>query len=351
MNTLSAILVSAAMLANAAQAAVVLDTTGVRWWGFTMVSNVAGYANMTLDACDIKAAVASGNLTKALDLYSNGKNSMGGSGLRKFMTWAASQHPGEPTFDQLEVYHKNGSWLDVAILKAFADKQGDYAVALIDVATHYKYFFHEVDAAYSKTAAINGNVNYTSGAPHNLDEAWVLYAGAHPDLCTSLYSIAKTLAAEMGTSYAGRAAVNWAVTGYMNDIQYYTMTGNSTIKSFDTALAALRVQVGTMLAQGFLREAYSASVGSACKKAPIVAAGRNKALAYWSVLAPQLVAWGAKPTDMAKVASALTASNVNYVAVRKALVTVLGPIKATTLGNPNHVAIIKDKSCKAVPIA
>ena len=64
--------------------------------------------------------------------------------------------------------------------------------------------------------------------------------------------------------------------------------------------------------QGFLREAYAANVAQECDKADVYSNSIQMATAYWSVLAPQLYAWGASMDNLNKVTEALTADEVNY---------------------------------------
>ncbi len=56
---------------------------------------------IALAAPCLQKAVLANNRAAALDIYLNGKNSVGGSGLRKFMTWATAVHAGEPYYDML----------------------------------------------------------------------------------------------------------------------------------------------------------------------------------------------------------------------------------------------------------
>lgn len=320
------------------------DTTNLRYRGYTMTSNVAGYTNMTLDFCDIQSAVSAGNFTRALQLYEEGKNSAARTGLRKFMQWSVAQHPGEPTYDFLLAYHKNASWLDTAVRTAVTKKSGSQLLALISVGVQFKYFWHEVDAAATRTAS--NQTDPVEGAPHNLDEAWALFAGAHPKQCTSLLSISDKLAGEMGTAYYGVSPIGLSVVHLMNDLQYYALTGNSTVALVNSTRQAMHVQVASLLAQGFMREAYAAYVGGVCKTPATVTASRDAAVAWWSILAPQLTAFGAKSADLTKVATALTATNVQYTQVVSALTKVLGPVNAASLGKPVFSKINTDPKCK-----
>lgn len=314
-----------------------------------MVSEVVGYTNMTQDICDIEKAVAAGNNTVALDIYLNGKNSMGGSSLRKFMTWATAVHPNETYYEILAAYYGVNftQTLNTTIVNAFQQGQGSLGAALITITAQVKYMMHEVDAALR--GVTNDNTNATSGPAHNLDETWAIFSGAHPDSCTTLLKATEKAGQDLGVTHAGRASAAWAVPALMHDLQYCALTGNSTLALYRSSAAALREEVAIMLAQVVLGSSYSAELAAKCNVTGGGAAMKNTAFAAWWPLAAQLSAWNATKASLAAVNTALTAQTLSYTAVKTALLksAVLGQVEVRDVGLPVRARLLPS-GCKAV---
>eukprot|EP00798_Chlamydomonas_sp_ICE-L_P008990 gene8990-16128_t len=121
-------------------------TVGVRDDGWTYVSDISGYFTIAIDSCEIQS-------------------------------WAIADHSGEHAFDILMGALPSKNFLSSEIKKAMTDGQSIYAMALLDL-IKAKYMLHEVDEALKKIGyeLIDDN----SGAPHNLDEAWAIWAHAGP---------------------------------------------------------------------------------------------------------------------------------------------------------------------------
>lgn len=67
-----------------------------------------------------------------------------------------------------------------------------------------------------------------AGAPSNVDELYVLYAGGVSPNCGTLSGWARALSAEMDTVFVGKSIVNEAMINLLNEMLYAARTGEST---------------------------------------------------------------------------------------------------------------------------
>ncbi|KAG2484407.1 hypothetical protein HYH03_016821 [Edaphochlamys debaryana] len=315
------VLVAVLAAASLALAVAQPTTVGTRFDGFSYASNVIGYVNMTADLCDIQAAVAAGNFDEALSIYSTGKNSFSGLARRTFFRFAsyapsASGAP-EPLHDMFTM-GRNSTWLDEAIKAALARGDGHLAIGLIHVAT-MKYMLHEVDEGYNKIAnyladPANGTsfINDASGAPHNVDEGFALWAGGSADACQTLSGVAAKLAKDMGTVFINRPFVNTAVTGLWNELLATARLPTVDIQAYADARKHF-VRVLTIAGiQGVAHSAYSVQAAQACGNEEQEQMAQAGVLTHWAYLEPMLVYRRTKPEIMSALASAITAARPNY---------------------------------------
>jgi hypothetical protein len=120
-------------------------------------------------------------------MYASGNNSVRSTGaLRTLQSWAADDLSGEP-FAAPFVAAFGPSYLDAWIvgltngtdmeLKAPAERAAALGAAL-QGPVQSAYFMHEVDEALAKVRAGDAaGRDAATGAPHNLDEAWGIWAG------------------------------------------------------------------------------------------------------------------------------------------------------------------------------
>ncbi|KAG2446461.1 hypothetical protein HYH02_008453 [Chlamydomonas schloesseri] len=334
-------------------------TAGTRFEGFSYASNVIGYVNMTMDYCDIKAAMAAGNFTEALSIYSTGKNSFTSVARRTFFRFATYA----PANGSVEMLHdsilagKNTSALDSAIRDALAAGKATLAAGLIQVAT-LKYHLHEVDGAFDKIRIYlaDGTGNLTSliadltGAPHNVDEAWALWAGGAAKHCGTLSSWAAGLGAAMGTTFLGDSYINAAMINVQNEMQAASRNATLNIKAFDAARAD-EARVLTMLGlQGVSVAAYTADAANACKRpAAEVQDAKDMIAVHWMYLEGLLKLRNVKAAAVTELHHALTATQLSYKKVAAAVKGVLSAMgrRSSELGSPQSSVIAGSWKCSS----
>jgi hypothetical protein len=76
----------------------------------------AGYLDISIDVCDITAAVDAGNWTTAAEIYENGKNSVRGDGsLRTFLAWATTDAVDEPYWGLYSTFFNDSAWINTFV--------------------------------------------------------------------------------------------------------------------------------------------------------------------------------------------------------------------------------------------
>ncbi|EFJ43353.1 hypothetical protein VOLCADRAFT_106838 [Volvox carteri f. nagariensis] len=323
-------------------------TLGTRFDGYSYASNVIGYVNMTMDYCDIQAAITAGNFSAALGIYTTGKNSWNGLTRRTFYRFA-SFTPGagvvEPLHDALAM-GRNASWLDSMIKDAIAKRNGPLAAGLIQVAV-LKYFFHEVDegftnvATYLNDTANNGIlISDATGAPHNVDEAFALWAGGSPSACTTLSSWAAQLGADLETTFVGRSYINSAMTLALNELQAAARKGNAV--SYNDTRAMVQRYITLLGLQGVMRSVYRAEVAVACKRpAAQIAEAQAFIAVHLTYLEPMLLASNVRPALVQDLNRALTNSTPSYSRALPAIRVVVSALgrRMAEVGEPRFEVI------------
>ncbi|PNH02515.1 hypothetical protein TSOC_011505 [Tetrabaena socialis] len=328
-------------------------TNGTRFAGFSYAGNVIGYVNMTMDYCDIVAALMAGNFSAGLDVYANGKNSFSGAAKRTFFRFASHVPTAvEPTYIAL-TNGRNGSWLDMAIREAFAAGNAHLALGLIQTGT-LKYMLHEVDEAANKIAAYVADPTLVSqladatGAPHNIDEGWSLWVGGSPTTCGTLSSWADQLGDELQASFVGRASINNAMTLAFHELQAASRTGD--LAAYNATRADV-VRYTTILGlQGVMHALYKADLAVACKRpAADLAEQKSMITVSWSLLEAFLTARKMPAAYISALGKALTAPKPDYKKAQAAIKRVISGMgrRVSEIGTPDFKAINADWGCKA----
>ena len=165
---------------------------------YTPVSSVGSHAAISLDMRDIAGLLEVAKTEESVDwaaitaLYEEGKNSVKGDGsVRTLASLAASdsvlaEFPGGAGLDANVQAGLTGRWLGEEI-------DGQTRRQLINKgmqAIIYGKVLQELTAARAKIEG--GNLDDSSGAPHNVDEAWAFYVGAPGDEGNYPYAISST---------------------------------------------------------------------------------------------------------------------------------------------------------------
>ena len=165
---------------------------------YTPVSSVGSHAAITLDMRDIAGLLEVTKTEEPVDwaaitaLYEEGKNSVKGDGsVRTLQSLAASdsvvaEFPGGAGLDDNVRAGLTGRWLG-------EDIDGPTRRQLINKgmqAIIYGKVLQELTAARAKIEG--GNLDDSSGAPHNVDEAWAFYVGVPGDEGNYPYAISST---------------------------------------------------------------------------------------------------------------------------------------------------------------
>ncbi|KAL4451592.1 hypothetical protein ABPG75_007254 [Micractinium tetrahymenae] len=197
------------------------NTTGVENAGFVFGSEVGTYTLIPQDICDISSALSGNNpdFATAMDIYEQGKNVPGRNNtlrnLKAFATGAlyATPLPFRLTYiDYLsELYFMDAAveealTLTPATTSAQASGLTGPGAAVGSVLKlslqgllMVNYVMHEMEGGLNKTqTGAANNTDPARGAPHNVDEAWGLYAGA--GVCGSILS----LVTEMSKAFGAR---------------------------------------------------------------------------------------------------------------------------------------------------
>nr|BAA22844.1 HCR1 [Alvikia littoralis] len=236
------------------------DTTGLMLGPFKFSGNVAGYVNMTLDYCDIQAALYAGDTATALEIYNFGKNSERGAAFRSFALWAEANHTGQIFYDALGL--PSETYLTDVFSGAAGDGDATMAMAVID-AIKIKYMFHEWDTAVSRTASGNPDPSY--GAPHNLDEAAAMYFAGTEGQCqgASVELHAMNQAAMLkGMLYFGSSPSNTLMSLSFINAQDATLTNNTA--KIESAYATFLNQMQVLQLQRLYTDAALLSYSCKC---------------------------------------------------------------------------------------
>ncbi|GLI64720.1 hypothetical protein VaNZ11_008064 [Volvox africanus] len=355
----AAAFLAAAALLCAAQAQ--LTTFNTRFDGYTYASNVVGYVNMTTDYCDIQAAIAAGNYTAAHEIYVTGKNSFSGLSRRtfyRFATFVPAAGVREPLHDALAM-RRNASWLDSMIKDAVAKHNGPLTLGLIQI-TALKYFLHEVDEASTKISTYlddpaNNDVliSDATGAPHNVDEAFALWAGGSPTACATLSSWAARLGSDLEATFLGRSFVNSAMTLAINEL--LATSRKADLSSYNTTRFMVQRYVTVMGLQGVLRSVYRADAAVACNRsAAQIAEAQAMISVHWTYLEPMLEARNVRADFVHALHRALmTTSTPRYSQVLTAIRTVVSVMgrRMAEIGLPNFDRVTAGWNCNATAMA
>ncbi|KAG2446463.1 hypothetical protein HYH02_008455 [Chlamydomonas schloesseri] len=313
---------------------------------------------MTTDYCDIKAALAAGNWTEALAIYSNGKNSRTGLSFRSFSRFASYVASGPEFLHDSLAMGRNSSWLDIAIRAAFGAQNRPLVEGLIVIAG-FKYGLHEVDEGATKIVqylednTLTNLVADSNGAAHSVDEGWVMWSGGRDGGCGYASSWAAALGADMGTTFLGKSYVNAAVINTFNDLLMSSRKDNGTLSSaaYNASRVDLMRQLVLLGLQGVLHSSYKAHAATACRRpAADLAEAKAYITVHWTYLEPFLVARGVPADRINRLRSALTATRTDYMNVRRAVVSVADAMgrRMFEIGTPIHDRVTRGwEGCSA----
>ncbi|KAG2433856.1 hypothetical protein HXX76_008211 [Chlamydomonas incerta] len=306
---------------------------------------------MTTDYCEIKAALAAGNWTEALALYSNGKNSLSGLSRRSFSRFATYVTSGPELLHDSLAMGRNNTWLDVAIRAAFAAQNRPLVEGLIVIAG-FKYGLHEIDEGATKIVqylednTLTSLVGDADGASHSVDEAWALWTGGRADHCGSAAGWAAALGADMGTTFLGKSFINAAATLTFNELLMSGRKDNGTLSSaaYNASRVDLMRELVLLGLQGVLHSSYKADAALTCRRpAADLAEAKAYISVHWTYLEPFLVARGVATDRISRLRTALTAARPDYMNVRRAVVSVADAMgrRMSEIGTPIHERVTR----------
>ncbi|KAG1659687.1 hypothetical protein FOA52_004326 [Chlamydomonas sp. UWO 241] len=229
------------------------DSTGIYDAGYVYISDVQSYINMTLDYCDIVAAVTAGDNETALDIYLYGKNAEKGAVYRTFREWAVANHTGEYFYDLLAEYNDMDT-LDAGTRAAISASDLPAVQHFLHI-MRVKYAYHEYDAAVFNTGL--NNTAPDSGAPHNLDEALAMFLGTGFSCPgATQYAVMQANAQMMGTAVSGMAPGAIAVPRHGMAALIGSAAFNDT-DAVETAYHAIREETLVAKLQTLMLHAYA----------------------------------------------------------------------------------------------
>jgi hypothetical protein len=268
-----------------AGAAGATDTIGA----YEPVSDVAPHAKVSLDVCDVNAALpGDGELDfdEAARIYAEGGNSLNGDGSARTLQGFATGERDEPLWDTAVEHFGSESYLDDFVTEAlegtggFADATEGARRQAVTKAVQYHipvmWAFHEIDAAAEKLAA--GETDPASGAPHNVDEAWAFLHGEAPDCAP--YLAGSRRGEEFGTGEAANEEA-LAANEAMRDA---AVEGDEA--AFEEAYDRFVDAVLVPYVQGALKYSQVTADDVAAGDAEAAAAHQAEGLAFWRVAAP-----------------------------------------------------------------
>ena len=188
--------------------------------GYKPASDVTSHALVVKDVGEINALFTDPYDYDAINaIYTDGKNSVKGSGSVRTIKGAASAERSEDIWDDYVAYYGDANWLDTFVSAAI-NGTGPFAGEADGVRKQgiqkgiqnqvmIAWTIHELVAALAKAA--DGNFDAEKGAPHNWDEAWAFYAGVDPG--SGPFGTAEKRGGNFGTG----TAVNDAILKAMND--------------------------------------------------------------------------------------------------------------------------------------
>ena len=280
-DTITGTRVEAALTTTTTEAPV---TPSAAMGGYAPVSDVGQHAKLSLDLCDVNAALDAANFAAATAVYRDGKNSAEGAGKRTLGNFATESRELEDTLGRYQRY-LGASWLD-AFVSAALNGTGPFAGESEAVRRQavqkgardqivVAWVLHELDAALQKAA----KASYTkaSGAPHNWDEVWAYYHGEKPEC--GPFATAEARAKEFGTG-----SVNQAMLTAMNQ----GLAALKAKKSSDAVKARNEVvrNLTVTYLQSAIKSATDLDAALAAGKADEARAHQAAGWAYFRVIEP-----------------------------------------------------------------
>lgn len=209
--------------------------------------------------------------------------------LRTLKTWAASDLSGEPYADPfIAAFGPSptflNSWVDALINGTDARfatpaERGAALVGVIHGSVQSNYFMHEVDAALIKARAGDAaGRNATTGGPHNVDEAWGIWAGDGSGSVCTLSGLA-----ELGANAAKAPSVDPAVLAAVQAAYAASLAGDAA--ALERARETI-ISKAVVLPETLLLLANAQSIDAAVKAGASPAALQATAYSYFRTIWP-----------------------------------------------------------------
>ncbi|KXZ53287.1 hypothetical protein GPECTOR_7g1181 [Gonium pectorale] len=352
MAMLTAVTMLAAVAALLGTSSAQPNTKGQRFEGFTYASNVIGYVNMTMDFCEIKAAIEAGDWATATTIYSTGKNSMSGLSRRSFSRFASFAYSAEEPTHAALLMGRNATYLDTVIREALANKNGALVLGLLQF-TGMKYGIHEIDEAATKIAQYVANataenaalISDDAGAPHSVDEAWALWSSGSAMSCGSMSAWARTLGADMGTTFLGRSHINNGMTLVYNEL--LATSRSADLPAYIAARTSLTRHLIMLGLQGVSHSVFKAQHAARCKQAAAEAEAKAMIAVHWTYLEPLLVYRNTPAANIDMLEMALTAPQADYAKALPAIKAVVHKMgrRMAEIGTPDAKRITAGWNC------
>ncbi|KAL4447917.1 hypothetical protein ABPG75_005136 [Micractinium tetrahymenae] len=282
------------------------------------INRSISYLDISMDVCDLVAAVDACDFASARAIYQNGQNSLRSNGsTRKLQEWATAGSNEEPHWGLYAAFFGNDSdWVDTFVRAGFdgtapwttIDAQAQVVKKGVQSNLQVAYMFHEVDEAAEGVE--EGETDAKIGAPHTVDEAAAIYFGPGCP-AGNIADVANKRAASFGTLVTGpdgvcTAATNMAAGQALAALQDAALKGDSA--AFAAATKALEKAVVAIWAQATLTYAEEleeqVAAGSSTDEA------KAEGTAFFRTIAPLVAQVAPQSADAISVALASPAKGV-----------------------------------------
>ncbi|KAL4427295.1 hypothetical protein ABPG77_003204 [Micractinium sp. CCAP 211/92] len=331
------------------------NTTGVESAGFVFGSEAGAYTLIPQDICDISSALSANppNIGAAMDIYEQGKNVPGRNNtlrtLKAFATGALYATPLPFRLRYID-YLSELYFMDSAVEEALTLNPATSSAQVLKLSLQglllANYVMHEVESGLNKTqSGAANNTDPARGAPHNLDEAWGMYAGEWQRANGSCGSIL-ALANEMSKAFGARrdspdgtkcqSLTHNNILTVFKKMQAAALVGN--VNGFKKGRDALANLIAVPFIQGTIKFAAEVSRRLALKQSAALPLAQG--YGYWRTIEPLVAA-----VDQA-AADAVTA------ALQRAIPKMgIPPVLVGTLGTKQYLQCDGTKAALAACLA
>jgi hypothetical protein len=259
---------------------------------YVSVSNVMPHGASTLDVMDFETHINDAKYDEAKKIYTEGKNSPKGTGMRTLQGFAQKDLTGEPMFDGGKDLFGSATFLDdmmmsvldgTGLFKGASDDVRDQGADKTAQCIMAVYAAHEFDAAIVK--AKDGNTA-DSGAPHAWDEGVAFWYGPAKgnDGVNSVSEVQMKRDKDFGTDFRGLAMTSMqaGLTG--------TREGTLDIAMAEKMYQAILMSWMATFAQAGLKYSYKYSRDASALPDGV------EGYAYWRCGAPIMMQFNAEAT-------------------------------------------------------